>query len=66
MKLAIGGLLAECTKLEAPTVSLRMLTILEKIDGRRFEPSNIIIVDKYDGVYYQIVDGIETKEVIPV
>lgn len=66
MKMTVGGLIAECEKSEAPDVSVRMLTILEKFEGRTFKDSQIIIIDKVDGVFYEIIDGKETKQDIPV
>ena len=66
MMLATGGLTAECDEVFEETVRERMLCILHNITDRVFPHSHVIIVDKHEGVYYEIVDGKETKEPIPI
>ena len=66
MRIAVGGLTAECDKVFAPLISERMLCILHNITDRIFPHSHVVIIDKIDGVFYEIVDGKETKENIPV
>ena len=61
MLMATGGLTAEFDQVFAPIVSERMLCILQGIEDRTFPHSHVVILDKVEGVYYEIVDGIETK-----
>jgi len=66
MRVAIGGLTAECDSIFVEQVSLRMHAILENIEDRIFPHSHIVIIDSVDRVFYEIVDGKETKQNIPI
>ena len=65
MKMSHAGLTAEFERAEEPRIRTRMLLILEK-RRRKLPASNVVIVDKIDEVYYEIIDGFETKTKIPV
>lgn len=66
MLIATGGLTAECDCMFEQQVRERMLCILENIEDRIFPHSHVVIVDKVDGVFYEIINGKEVKEDIPL
>lgn len=61
MVIGTGGLRAECLHSQEEQTRMRMLCILEKQFNRTFEETNVVIKDSVDKVYYEIVDGKETK-----
>lgn len=66
MYIAIGGLTAECDPIHQEEVSMRMLYILHDIPKDDLNPSHVIIVDRYDKVYYEVENNREVKSEIPL